>query len=184
MKQPADPAGACSKHQPISVPSHKGRQGEHRGLSQSSLIKTLICSLPTHLTSSLLPQCRVLLQAALATLTAHLPPAHMVTQGSCCKALTAQPHRDCFLKRHPTLHSLQENLSPQTYICRDPSEPPKTIILSSMTQEECPAMGGGPWVVTMQFHLGEQGEGDSAQGQEGRCWMNGNMRNPTGRPSP
>lgn len=74
--------------------------------------------------------------------------------------------------------------SPQTYICRDPSEPPKTIILSSMTQEECPAMGGGPWVVTMQFHLGEQGEGDSAQGQEGQCWMNGDMRKPMGQPSP
>ena len=41
----------------------------------------------------------------------------------------------------------------RTHICRDPREPPKTIILSSITQEECPAMGGGPWVVTMQFHL-------------------------------
>lgn len=42
-----------------------------------------------------------------------------------------------------------------TYICRDPKEPPKTIILSPITQEEWPAMGGGPWVVTMQFHLME-----------------------------
>lgn len=53
-----------------------------------------------------------------------------------------------------------------------------------MTQEECPAMGGGPWVVTMQFHLGEEGEGDSAQGQEGQCWMDGDMRKPMGQPSP
>lgn len=46
--------------------------------------------------------------------------------------------------------------SAQTYICRDPREPPKTIILSLMTQEECPAMGGGPCVVMMQFHLGRE----------------------------
>ena len=45
-------------------------------------------------------------------------------------------------------------------------------------------MGGGPWVVTMQFHLGEQGEGDSAQGQEGQCWMDGDKRKPMGQPSP
>jgi len=69
-KQPADPAEACSKHQPISAPSHKGGQGEHSGLSQISLIKTLICSLPTHLTTSLLSQFRVLLQAVLAALSA------------------------------------------------------------------------------------------------------------------
>lgn len=56
----------------------------------------------------------------------------------------------------PACRSTCQTPSPQTYICRDPSEPPKTIILSSMTQEECPAMGGGPWVVTMQFHLEEE----------------------------
>lgn len=69
--------------------------------------------------------------------------------------------------------------SPQTYICRDPSEPPKTIILSSMTQEECPAMGGGPWVVTMQFHLGEEGGGHSPSGRKALDeWQNEKPQGP------
>lgn len=51
----------------------------------------------------------------------------------------------------------------ETYICRDPREPPKTIIRSWITQEEWPAMGGGPWVVTTQFHLEEEEEKGCAQ---------------------
>lgn len=40
-----------------------------------------------------------------------------------------------------------------TYIWRAPSDPPNTTMVLPMTEEEWPAMGGGPWVVTMQFHL-------------------------------
>lgn len=61
-----------------------------------------------------------------------------------------------------------------TYICRDPKEPPKTIILSSITQEEWPAMGGGPWVVTMQFHLIQSQE--EAE-KSGTIWTHGTAGN-------
>ena len=44
-----------------------------------------------------------------------------------------------------------------TYIWRAPRDPPNTTMVLPMTEEEWPAMGGGPWVVTMQFHLGGQG---------------------------
>lgn len=43
-----------------------------------------------------------------------------------------------------------------SYIWRAPSDPPKTTMVFPMTEEEWPAIGGGPCVVTIQFHLTQQ----------------------------
>lgn len=54
------------------------------------------------------------------------------------------------LKREPFVMRAHTK---QTYICRAPNEPPNTTMVLPITEEECPAIGGGPCVVTMQFHL-------------------------------
>lgn len=51
-----------------------------------------------------------------------------------------------------TLGNILNYIRP-SYICRAPKDPPNTTMVFPMTEEEWPAMGGGPCVVTMQFHL-------------------------------
>lgn len=55
-------------------------------------------------------------------------------------------------------HCSKSNTHTSLLIWRAPREPPNTIMLLLMTEEEWPAMGGGPWVVTMQFHQFLEGE--------------------------
>lgn len=42
-------------------------------------------------------------------------------------------------------------------------------------------MGGGPWVVTMQFHLGKE---EDIHHWVGKRWMNGKPKNPRGQQTP
>lgn len=125
-EQPADPAGACSKHQAISNPSHKGRQGEHRGLSQGSLIKKTDLQ-PSHTPHHLSAAPVQGFASGSVGSALRCEDNQAVTQGSCCKAPTAQPHGGSFQKCHPTPSSLQENLSnafpPKLTFAESPANP-------------------------------------------------------------
>lgn len=65
------------------------------------------------------------------------------------------PETQTHIMKHASVSSRRRS-EHHTYICRAPREPPNTTMVLPITEDEWPAMGGGPWVVTMQFHLRER----------------------------
>lgn len=61
------------------------------------------------------------------------------------------------------------------YICLAPSDPPNTTMVFPITEEEWPAMGGGPCVVTIQFHLGEKTDTKSERNTALSCSLLSNL---------
>lgn len=55
-------------------------------------------------------------------------------------------------------HCSRSRTQTSLLICRAPSDPPNTTMVFPITEEEWPAIGGGPCVVTIQFHQFFEGE--------------------------